>query len=44
MIDRISFNKKNPLFVDEDVVAALRYNDTVNALKAHVDPEDRGGV
>lgn len=32
-----------PWFVGKDVAAALGYKDTVNALKAHVDEEDKGG-
>ena len=28
-------------FVGKDVAIALGYKDTVNALKAHVDPEDK---
>ena len=34
-----------PWLVGKDVAAALGYKDTINALKAHVDPEDkkRGG-
>jgi len=32
-----------PWFVGKDVAAALGYADTVNALKAHVDAEDKGG-
>lgn len=32
-----------PWFVGKDVAAALGYKDTVNALKSHVDAEDRGG-
>ena len=33
----------NPWFVGKDVAAALGYKDTVNALKTHVDPEDKKG-
>ena len=34
-----------PWLVGKDVAAALGYKDTINALKAHVDPEDKkGGV
>lgn len=32
-----------PWFVGKDVAVALGYKDTVNALKAHVDEEDKGG-
>lgn len=32
-----------PWFVGKDVAVALGYKDTVNALKAHVDDEDKGG-
>lgn len=32
-----------PWFVGKDVAAALGYKDTVNALKAHVDDEDKAG-
>lgn len=32
-----------PWFVGKDVAAALGYKDTVNALKSHVDAEDKGG-
>lgn len=32
-----------PWFVGKDVAKALGYKDTKNALKAHVDPEDKGG-
>lgn len=32
-----------PWFVGKDVAAALGYKDTVNALKSHVDPEDKQG-
>ena len=28
-------------FLGKDVAAALGYKDTINALKAHVDPEDK---
>ena len=31
-----------PWFVGKDVAAALGYKDTVNALKSHVDAEDKG--
>ena len=30
-------------FVGKDVAVALGYKDTINALKAHVDPEDKKG-
>ena len=33
----------NPWFVGKDVAVALGYKDTINALKAHVDPEDKQG-
>lgn len=33
----------NPWFVGKDVAAALGYKDTVNALKAHVDDDDKKG-
>ena len=34
-----------PWFVGKDVATALGYRDTINALKSHVDSEDkRGGV
>ena len=32
-----------PWFVGKDVAAGLGYKDTVNALKAHVDDEDKRG-
>ena len=32
-----------PWFVGKDVANALGYKDTVNALKSHVDTEDKGG-
>lgn len=32
-----------PWLVGKDVAAALGYKDTVNALKAHVDPDDKKG-
>ena len=32
-----------PWFVGRDVAAALGYKDTVNALKSHIDAEDKGG-
>lgn len=32
-----------PWFVGKDVAVALGYKDTVNALKSHVDAEDKGG-
>ena len=32
-----------PWFVGRDVASALGYKDTVNALKAHVDDDDKGG-
>lgn len=32
-----------PWFVGKDVAAGLGYKDTVNALKAHVDDEDKAG-
>lgn len=32
-----------PWLVGKDVAAALGYKDTINALKAHVDPEDKKG-
>ena len=32
-----------PWFVGNDVAVALGYKDTVNALKSHVDAEDKGG-
>lgn len=32
-----------PWFVGKDVATALGYKDTVNALKSHVDTEDKGG-
>lgn len=32
-----------PWFVGKDVANALGYKDTVNALKSHVDAEDKGG-
>ena len=32
-----------PWFVGKDVATALGYKDTVNALKSHVDSEDKGG-
>lgn len=33
-----------PWFVGKDVAKVLGYKDTVNALKSHVDEEDKGGV
>ena len=32
-----------PWFVGKDVAAALGYKDTVNAIKSHVDEEDKRG-
>lgn len=32
-----------PWFVGKDIAVALGYKDTVNAIKAHVDDEDKGG-
>lgn len=32
-----------PWFVGKDVAKVLGYKDTVNALKSHVDEEDKGG-
>ena len=32
-----------PWFVGKDVAQALGYKDTVNAIKAHVDEEDKKG-
>lgn len=32
-----------PMFVGKDVALALGYKDTVNALKSHVDEEDKMG-
>ncbi|MFR7477629.1 MAG: BRO family protein [Acutalibacteraceae bacterium] len=32
-----------PWFVGKDVAQALGYKDTINALKSHVDPEDKQG-
>ena len=32
-----------PWFVGKDVAEALGYKDTINALKSHVDPEDKQG-
>lgn len=33
-----------PWFVGKDVAAALGYGDTTQAIRKHVDPEDKGGV
>ena len=33
----------DPWFVGKDIAAALGYKDTVNALKAHVDEQDKAG-
>ena len=32
-----------PWFVGKDIAVALGYKDTVNAIKAHVDDEDKAG-
>lgn len=40
---RIVERDGEPWFVGKDIAAALGYKDTVNALKAHVDDEDKGG-
>lgn len=32
-----------PWFVGKDVALALGYKDTVNALKSHVDEQDKAG-
>lgn len=34
---------REPYFVGKDVAEILGYKDTVNALKAHVDKEDKTG-
>lgn len=33
-----------PWFVGKDVATALGYGDTTQAIRKHVDPEDKGGV
>ena len=35
--------ESEPWFVGKDVATVLGYKDTVNALKSHVDEEDKGG-
>ncbi len=40
---RSTMIKDEPWFVDKDVAEILGYKDTVNALKAHVDSEDKRG-
>lgn len=35
--------KGEPWFVGKDVAVALGYKDTINALKAHIDGEDKRG-
>ncbi len=40
---RIVERDGEPWFVGKDIAAALGYKDTVNALKSHVDDEDKAG-
>lgn len=40
---RIMLIDDDPWFVGKDIAAALGYKDTVNALKAHVDEQDKAG-
>lgn len=38
---RVVYREEDPWFVGKDVAQALGYNDTSDALKKHVDPEDK---
>lgn len=40
---RVMLIDDDPWFVGKDIAAALGYKDTVNALKAHVDEQDKTG-
>lgn len=40
---RVMLIDDDPWFVGKDIAAALGYKDTVNALKAHVDEQDKRG-
>lgn len=40
---RTTVINEEPWFVGKDVAVVLGYKDTVNALKAHVDADDKGG-
>ena len=40
---RVMLINDDPWFVGKDIAAALGYKDTVNALKAHVDEQDKAG-
>lgn len=40
---RVMLIDDDPWFVGKDIAAALGYKDTVNALKAHVDEQDKAG-
>ena len=40
---RVMLIDDEPWFVGKDIAAALGYKDTVNALKAHVDEQDKAG-
>lgn len=40
---RVMLIGDDPWFVGKDIAAALGYKDTVNALKAHVDEQDKAG-
>lgn len=40
---RVMLIDDGPWFVGKDIAAALGYKDTVNALKAHVDEQDKAG-
>jgi prophage antirepressor-like protein len=40
---RVMLIDDDPWFVGKDIAVALGYKDTVNALKAHVDEQDKAG-
>lgn len=40
---RVMLIDDEPWFVGKDIAAALGYKDTVNALKAHIDEQDKAG-
>ena len=40
---RVMLIDDDPWFVGKDIAVALGYKDTVNALKAHVDEQDKRG-
>lgn len=40
---RVMLIDEDPWFVGKDIAVALGYKDTVNALKAHVDEQDKAG-